>query len=96
MGMGLASGEVIMGMLGDATRYELAVIGHAANLSARLQEYSKSILAGRSTITNFNHIIGITSVNDYTLPPNFIDIYLKEGEAIRDFEEIKKLSVLYN
>jgi FixJ family two-component response regulator/class 3 adenylate cyclase len=96
MGMGLASGEVIMGMLGDATRYELAVIGQAANLSARLQEYSKSILAGRSTLTNFNHIIGITSVNDYTLPPNFTDIYLQEGESIRDFEEIRKLSILYN
>ena len=96
MGMGLATGEVIMGMLGDANRYELAVIGQAANLSARLQEYSKSILAGRSVIKNFDNIIGVVNVNDYALSPKFIDINLNPGEVIRDFEDIKKISIIKN
>lgn len=94
MGMGLATGEVIMGMLGDANRYELAVIGQAANLSARLQEYSKSILAGRSIIKNFENIIGVVSINDYLLSPNFVEVALNPGEVIRDFEDIKKISVI--
>lgn len=94
MGMGLATGEVIMGMLGDVNRYELAVIGQAANLSARLQEYSKSILAGRSVIKNFDNIIGVVSVNDYLLSPNFEEISLNPGEVIRDFDDIKKISII--
>lgn len=94
MGMGLATGEVIMGMLGDSNRYELAVIGQAANLSARLQEYSKSILAGRSSVKSFENIIGVVSVNDYLLPPSFSEVSLNPGEVIRDFDEIKKIYIL--
>jgi class 3 adenylate cyclase len=96
MGMGLATGEVIMGMLGDANRYELAVIGQAANLSARLQEYSKSILAGKSPIQSFENIICVLSVNDYLLPSRFVEVPLNPGEVIRDFDEIKKISVIQN
>jgi hypothetical protein len=83
-------------MLGDANRYELAVIGQAANLSARLQEYSKSILAGRSPIKSFENIIGVVSVNDYLLPSRFVEVPLNPGEVIRDFDEIKKISIIQN
>lgn len=96
MGIGLAFGDVIMGMLGDATRYELAVIGQAANLSSRLQEYSKAILAGRSMLEPFKNIIGITYNQNLHLSQNFKEFSLKEMEVIRDFEEIRNLFYISN
>ncbi len=42
VGAGCASGEVLFGVVGDARRLELTVIGDAVNLSAKLEKHSKS------------------------------------------------------
>ncbi len=42
IGAGCASGEVLFGVVGDARRLELTVIGDAVNLSAKLEKHSKT------------------------------------------------------
>lgn len=41
IGVACASGEVLFGVVGDARRMELTVIGDAVNLSAKLEKHSK-------------------------------------------------------
>ena len=41
VGIGLAVGEVIFGVIGDAQRLEYTVIGETANLAAKLEKHNK-------------------------------------------------------
>lgn len=42
IGIGIASGRVVFGAIGDATQLDFTVIGDAVNLAAKLEKHSKS------------------------------------------------------
>lgn len=41
IGMGIASGEIIYGIIGDEVRYEYTVMGDAVNFAAKLEKHTK-------------------------------------------------------
>jgi adenylate cyclase len=49
-GMGLASGEIVFGAVGDTSRLEYTVIGDAVNLAAKLEKHCKT-LGVRATVS---------------------------------------------
>jgi hypothetical protein len=64
LSFGLASGQVVMGMIGSMNRTEIAVIGDIANLASRLQELSKLALtteAGQDQLGEFKRVMAICS-----------------------------------
>jgi adenylate cyclase len=42
-GMGIGSGEIIFGVVGDKDRLEFTTIGDAVNLSAKLEKHTKKV-----------------------------------------------------
>ena len=95
LSLGLASGEVVMGMLGSERRSELAVIGQPANLAHRLQEFSKTALKeeGAAVLGQFSHAMGLCSADLVKDIPGFKVVDLEELE-VRDFGEIQQLGVI--
>ncbi len=49
VGMGLAAGEVIFGVIGNEKRLEYTIIGETANLAAKLEKHNKVELTGALT-----------------------------------------------
>jgi adenylate cyclase len=43
IGIGIASGSVVFGCIGDGARLEYTVIGEAANLAAKLEKATKTL-----------------------------------------------------
>jgi class 3 adenylate cyclase/CheY-like chemotaxis protein len=96
LSFGLASGDVVLGMIGSINRSELAVIGDIANLAARLQELSKVTLTsdqGRQSLGEFKRVMAICSGSLLTFPSNFTKAKLLDEVSVRDFPEIKEVGV---
>jgi class 3 adenylate cyclase len=96
LSFGLASGDVVLGMIGSMNRSELAVIGDIANLAARLQELSKVTLTseqGRNSLGEFKRVMAICSQNLLAFPSNFKKSKLLDDVNVRDFPEIKEVGV---
>lgn len=96
LSFGLASGEVVLGMIGSINRTELAVIGDIANLAARLQELSKVTLTsdqGRQSLGDFKRVMAICSSGLLDFPSNFKKAALRDEIGVRDFPEIKEVGV---
>jgi class 3 adenylate cyclase len=96
LSFGLASGEVVLGMIGSINRSELAVIGDIANLAARLQELSKVTLTseqGRQSLGDFKRVMAICSHGLLEFPSNFKKATLRDDVGVRDFPEIKEVGV---
>ncbi len=95
---GVAAGTVIIGLMGSAHRYELAVIGETANFAARLQEFSKNSLlspAGLNLLGRFDRSIALCSSNLLGQYDAFQPTNLNGEILIRDFPEVKNIGV-YN
>ncbi len=94
---GLASGSVVLGIVGSMNRSELAVIGDTVNLASRLQEFSKIALIARETQHYFaptDRAIAICSENLLSFPSNFRRMTLPAEVGIRDFPDVKEVGVI--
>ena len=94
--VGLAAGEVILGMIGTKHRSELAIIGEPANLANRLQEFSKVSLVsqrGRDVLGDFHSAMGLVEPDLIEGMPGFKTVEL-DGMQVRDFSEITQLGII--
>jgi adenylate cyclase len=99
LSLGLAAGEVVVGMLGSHRRSELAIIGRPANLSARLQEFTKNALGNgphRDLLGQFPKVMAIC--DERLLGPccPFQPVNLPKNCIVRDFPDLRHLGVLSN
>jgi len=97
LSFGLASGQVVMGMIGSMNRTEIAVIGDIANLASRLQELSKLALtteAGQDQLGEFKRVMAICSSSLLAFPSQFKRVAIEGDVLVRDFSEIKEVGVL--
>ena len=97
LSLGLAAGDVVLGMLGTEYRAELAVIGRPANLAARLQEFSKHALQseqGKVILGDFPRVMAICdgSVLEGNHTVHVVD--LPKEMRVRDFSEISSVGVI--
>jgi class 3 adenylate cyclase/CheY-like chemotaxis protein len=94
--VGLAAGEVVLGMIGTRHRSELAIIGEPANLANRLQEFSKVSLVsqrGRDVLGEFHSAMGIVDPELVEGMPGFKTVELN-GLQVRDFSNVTRLAVI--
>ena len=97
LSLGLAAGEVVVGMLGSHRRSELAIIGRPANLAARLQEFTKNALVDgphREVLGPFPKVMAVC--DERLLGPGcpFPPINLPETFIVRDFPNLRRLGVI--
>ena len=96
LSVGLAAGEVVLGMLGTHHRSELAIIGEPANFANRLQEFSKVSLVsqrGRDVLGEFQSAMGIVDPQLVKGIPGFKSVELN-GLKVRDFSEVTHLAMI--
>ena len=97
IGIGLAAGELVVGMLGTSKRSEMAIIGQPANLSSRLEEFTKYALLNekvKNLMGDFNYAMGISLPEITSFSNYYKNIDLPEGVLVRDFAEIRKISMI--
>jgi adenylate cyclase len=94
IGIGVAAGEVVVGVIGSERKQELAVIGEPANLAARLQEFTKIALdtSQVSELESFDNALAICTPE---MVGSLSRFKLQElGKVrVRDFVEIDKVGV---
>lgn len=94
--VGLAAGEVVLGMIGTRHRSELAIIGEPANYANRLQEFSKVSLVsqrGRDVLGEFHSAMGIVDPELVQGMPGFKTVELN-GLQVRDFTEVTRVAMI--
>jgi len=94
---GLASGSVVLGIVGSMNRSELTVVGDTVNLASRLQEFSKIALAAPATQNCFlptDRAMAVCSENLLQFPSKFRKLSLPAEVRIRDFPDVKEVGVL--
>ena len=94
--VGVAAGEVILGMIGTRRRSELAIIGEPANLANRLQEFSKVSLSteqGRQVLGEFRSSMGLLDPVLVEGIEGFQSVDLR-GLKVRDFAKITRLGMI--
>ncbi len=97
LSVGLADGEVLLGMLGTRNKTELAVIGQPANLASRLQEFTKQALEtaeGQQLLGKFPTAMGICTANLAEKDNTIRQVALPQGIRVRDFPSIERLGVI--
>ena len=95
---GLASGKVVVGMLGSDRRSELAVLGRPANFAARLQEFTKSALRAPdqgSPLGEFNRVMALVGLEGFDGAIEGVEVAtLPENLRIRDFADVERVGIL--
>jgi class 3 adenylate cyclase len=94
--VGLAAGEVVLGMIGTRHRSELAIIGEPANFANRLQEFSKVALVsqrGRDVLGEFQSAMGIVDPELVEGIQGFKTVELN-GLQVRDFGDVTRLALI--
>ncbi len=95
--IGVASGTVVMGLVGSIRRTEFAVVGDTANLAARLQEAGTLVLESGDKQNVFGHaerVVALCTDNMLEAAPQFKRVEVPESMKIRDFTDIRELGVL--
>jgi class 3 adenylate cyclase len=95
--IGVASGTVVMGLVGSLRRTEFAVVGETANLAARLQEAGAMVLDNADKQKVFgecDRVVAICTDNMLEAAPQFKRVEVPESMNIRDFSEIREVGVL--
>jgi adenylate cyclase len=93
---GLATGDVVVGMLGSESRSELAVIGQPANFAARLQDFSKLALstAPNQPLGEFNKVMALIDSKLLNGDSNIEKVQLPEKYRVRDFPDEDSLGII--
>lgn len=95
LSIGIASGEVFVGVVGSNHHSEFTVVGHPSDLAGRLQELSKVALANPETcLGSFDRIMALCTQEMLIGDDDYEPVTLPETMKIRDFPEIKHLGVL--
>jgi class 3 adenylate cyclase/CheY-like chemotaxis protein len=98
LGMGIASGEVVFGMLGTDERSELAIIGSAVNKASRLQEITKLALSKsnyQKKMGSFDNAMGICLPEIIDNDKDFKKVDLSSDDYIvRDFPDVNSIMVI--
>jgi len=98
LGMGMAVGEVILGMLGTSEKTEMTVIGSAVNMASRLQEITKLPLSepnDRKKIGDFTNAMGICLPEMVGEDNDFNKIiFTKKDYVVRDFPDLNSFMVI--
>lgn len=97
LGIGVAAGEVVVGVIGSERRQELAVIGEPANLAARLQEYTKNALNSDidGPLKPFEHALAICTPEMVGSMSNF-KLQELNDIRVRDFTELSQVGIFYS
>lgn len=96
LSLGLAAGELVLGMLGTERRSELAVIGAPANLAARLQEFTKVAIGneeGERVLGKFNRVMAALDASVLHGSHSATMCALPEGLRVRDFQYIDEIGI---
>ena len=81
IGAAVATGEIVFGAVGDATRMEYTVIGDAVNLSAKLEKHTKSeSVQALCTAVAY----GTAGKQDYRPPEERKYLYKRKIEGVAD------------
>jgi class 3 adenylate cyclase len=69
MGIGISTGEVVVGNIGSEKRAKYGVVGHTVNLAARIQSQTSGgqILIGATTLEEAGEAIRVTDETEVTL-----------------------------
>ena len=98
MSLGLASGEVVVGLVGSTNRQELAIIGQPANFASRLQEFTKVALdsnhIGSKCLGPFNKVIALFDSELAVLHPEIKILQLSDMFNIRDFPDERAVGIV--
>ena len=93
--IGVAAGEVLLGMMGSEHRSELSVMGKPVNLAVRLQELSKIAITDESTsIGAFDNIVALCDEAMLVGNSGFRQVELDESLTIRDFPDVRAVGLL--
>ena len=95
LSIGIASGEVIVGVVGSNHHSEFTVVGRPSDLAGRLQELSKLALSNSDTCLGaFDRIMAVCTQEMLIGDNDYEPITLPEDMKIRDFPEINSLGIL--
>ena len=95
LSIGIASGEVIVGVVGSNHHSEFTVVGRPSDLAGRLQELSKLALSNSDTCLGaFDRIMAVCTQEMLIGDNEYEPITLPEDMKIRDFPEINSLGIL--
>ena len=95
LSIGIASGEVIVGVVGSNHHSEFTVVGRPSDLAGRLQELSKLALANSDTCLGaFDRIMAVCTQDMLVGDDDYEPVTLPDDMRIRDFPDIQNLGIL--
>jgi len=97
LGIGCASGEIVLGMVGSDLHNELAIIGQPANRANRLQEMTKLPLVlprAEEVLGSFHYAMGIADPSLVEGLEDFRIVDLPDSLRVRDFHELTQIGVI--
>ena len=95
LSVGIASGEVMVGVVGSNHYSEFTVVGHPSDLAGRLQELSKVALSDPETsLGSFDRIMVLCTQEMLIGDDDYEPVALTEATKIRDFPDIKRVGIL--
>lgn len=95
--LGVASGQVISGMMGSLGRAELAIVGEAASLAMRMQEVGRVALLSKrlsTCVDDPGRFVAFCSADLVSGNSEFSKLTLPDDFWIRDFKDIRDIGFL--